>query len=281
MLEARLLEAFADMHPAQAARALESMPRADAAAVLEELSADAAGALLTAVASVSAANALQALPTTSAAEILSASRPDVAAAILRAMERPKRSPIVEALRPEAALQVKPLIHYASDTAGALLDPGVLAVHESITAEDAIERVRKEPEHALYYVYVVNDDQELVAVTNLRELMAARQGQPLSLLATRDVAFVPATASWQTIVAHPAWSRVHALPVLASDRRFLGVIRYEVARRLERRLIETRLESRGEETAAALGELYGIGLRGLVGWVASGLLGPSDSEGGPS
>jgi len=277
-LETRLLEAFVTVHPTPAARALELMPTSDAAEVMTELATDVLASVLPSVAPVSAANTLQLVPIHTAVDVLSATRRDVGAAILRAMGPAPRSAIMESLSNEAGRALRSLLRYAEGSAGALLDPQVLPVPETSSVAEALERLRKDPSRTSYYVYVVTDDQKLVGVTNLRELMAARPEQHLRLVAVRQVASLPAGASSKAIVAHPAWARFHALPVVEADGRFLGVIRYEVMRQLERRLVETQLEDHGVRTAAALGELYGLGLRGLVGWAASALLGPSETEG---
>jgi magnesium transporter len=184
--------------------------------------------------------------------------------------------VMESLGPEERKAMRGLLRYSEGTAGALMDPEVLAVAESVSAGDALERLRKSARHALYYVYVVSEDQKLAGVVNIRELMGARPDQLLGLIAVRTVESLPARASWESIVAHPAWKRVHALPVIETDGRFLGVVRYEAVRKLEERLAKTGLEDHGAQTGAALGELYGLGLRGLFEWAASVVLGSAES-----
>lgn len=278
-LEARLLEAFVSGHPAQTARTLESMPTSDAAEVMAELSDDVLAGLVPSMAPISAANTLQLLTIQRAARVLSETRSDVAAAVIRAMGAAQRTAILESLGTDAGRTVKPLLRYSERTAGALLDPRVLPVPDTVTAGEALERIRHHPRDALYYVYVVSDVQKLVGVTNLLELLAARTDQQLGLIAVRQVVSLTLGASWEAIVAHPAWDRFHALPVVEADGRFVGVVRYESIRDLERRLVETDLEDHGSQTAAALGELYGLGLRGLVEWAASAVFGSPEPEGG--
>jgi hypothetical protein len=70
-------------------------------------------------------------------------------------------------------------------------------------------------------------------------------------------------------------------VVDSNGRFIGALRYESVRELEERWLETRAEDHSAETASALGELYGLGLRGLFEWAASAVLGWSDQSRGGS
>ena len=81
------------------------------------------------------------------------------------------------------------------------------------------------------------------------------------------------------MVHPAWKRFHALPVIDTDGRFLGVVRYKSVRELEARFLETGFEDQGARTAEAVGELYGLGLRGMFESLVSALLGSDESQRG--
>lgn len=278
-LEATLLARFALAHPTEAARLLESKPFSDVASVLDDLPPDASVELLACLNPLSAAGALELIDVQRAASDLSRTRRDAAAAILRAMRLAPRSAVLDALPPGDRSALQRLLRYSEGTAGALMDPEVLSVDESASVGEALERLRRRPQHALYYVYVVDDAQKLVGVVNLRELMEARPDQPVGLRAVRPVESLPARASSASILAHPAWERFHALPVVEPDGRFLGVIRYEAVRQLERRSLETGFEDHAAETAGALGELYALGLRGLFEWGAAAVLGSDESRGG--
>jgi len=276
-LETELLNQFVLRRPAEAAYLLESMPADDAASVLANLGVEPLGLLLRRIAPLAGARALERVPPESAGRALSVTHNDAAAAILRTMSTIKRTAVVEALEPEAQRMIRRLLRYSEGTAGALMDPQVLSVGEQLSVASVLERLRQNPQHALYYVYVVDDDHKLVGVVNMRELMEARPDQRVGLLAVRTVESLSRGASTESIVRHPGWKRFHALPVVEADRRFLGVIRYESVRNLEHRMEAALLDDQGARTAAALGEVYGVGLRSLFDWVGSAFLGPEDSE----
>ncbi|NNK42287.1 MAG: magnesium transporter [Myxococcales bacterium] len=278
-LESRLLEAFADAHPAELARALESLSAENAAEVMGELAVDRLAELLLWFAPPSAAHSLELVEEKKAAAALSATRHDISASILRAMGGEPRSRVVELLSPAARKATKEVLRYAQDTAGAVMDPQGFAIAESVSAGDALARLRSAAKHALHYVYVVSEDQKLVGVVNLPELVAARPDQLLGLIAVRPVQSVSARATSKAILAHPAWRRFHALPVVESGGRFVGVLRYASIRKLEERMLDTEIQDHASQTAAALGELYGLGLRGLVEPAAAVVMGSGKAEGG--
>lgn len=278
-LESRLLEAFADAHPAELARALESLSAENAAEVMGELAVDRLAELLPWLAPPSAAYSLALVEVQKAAAALSATRHEIAASIIRAMGAEPRSRVVELLSPAARKATNELLRYVQDTAGALMDPQGLAIAESVSAGDALARLRGAAKHALHYVYVVSEDQRLVGVVNLPELVAARPDQLLGLIAVRPVQAVSARATSKAILAHPAWKQFHALPVVESGGRFVGVLRYASIRKLEERMLDTEMPDHASQTAAALGELYGLGLRGLVESAAAVVMGSGKAEGG--
>jgi hypothetical protein len=55
---------------------------------------------------------------------------------------------------------------------------------------------------------------------------------------------------------------------------LGAIRYEMVRRLERDLGRGAKQVDAQATAAALAELYGLGLGGIVEWASATVRGPA-------
>jgi magnesium transporter len=280
-LETALLTKFITDHSSDAARLVEPMASAQSAALLEELAPAVAVALLPRLAPTAAAAAMEQLAPERAAALLSEAPRDAAAVVLRAMRTDRRASVTTSMSPEALRALTPLLRFSAGTAGATMDSGVLSVIDTLCAGEVLDRLRAAPQRALYYVYLVDERQALVGVVNIRQLVEAPPDQPVSLVAVRPVESLPARASSESILAHPGWKRFHALPVVETDGRFLGVIRYKVARQLEERFLETRLGDRAGETASALGELYGLGIRGLFEWGASALLGSDEQSGGGS
>ncbi len=264
-LERQLLVQFATDHPAEVASALAAMSHREAALVLGDLAPAVAAGLLHFLPALSAALALEQLAAQEAAAILTAGRPDIAAAILRTMASKCRATVIACFPPRRQAAIASLLIYAEDTAGALMDPQVITAFEQEPVSQVLARIQRDPAHALYYLYVIADDQRLVGVVNMRELMGARPDTLLASVCTHQVASIAASATWQTAVEHPAWASVHALPVVDTADQFVGVLRYETVRALERRRARAAQTDSGLQTASALGELFGLGLRGVFHW----------------
>ncbi len=250
------------------------MEPSDLAAVLQALPRSSVGPILPLLAPLTTAHALESLDPPAAGAMLAAAPTAAAATIVRAMSSGRRASVLELLDTEQREALSVLLRYSPGTAGALMDPEVLSVPEDSTIGEVLASIRTSPQHSLYYVYIVDDEQKLIGVVSARDLVDARPDAPVGLVANRSVDSLPTRASSESIVGHPAWKRFHAIPVVETDGRFVGVIRYERLRELEDQLLGGSEEERSEETGAALAELYGLGLKGMIEWAASMLLGPA-------
>jgi magnesium transporter len=200
---------------------------------------------------------IRALPVDQAAALLRRAAP---ATVARLMQNGADDAARRALRR--------LLESEPNSAGALMDPLVLALPETIDVAAALERIRLEPEHAMYYIYVVDADGHLTGVVNVRGLMLSESDAPLRSIMRPKPDAIPAQAGREAIAGHPAWQRVHALPVVDRNGLLLGAIRYEIVRRLEVELgLSTRV-GRDRATAVALAELYALGLSGIAEFATS-------------
>jgi magnesium transporter len=223
-----------------------------AAAIVGHMMVSSGAAVLVAIDEDRATSILADLPIDHSAALLRRVPRDVAERII---ERAPRNVVTAALRM--------LVSYPEGTAGALVDPTVLSLPVDLACSEALERVRRSPAHATYYIYVVDRDQHLVGVLNLRELMLADGTEPLAKAMHTTVSRLRSDAGEDEILAHAGWREYHALPVVDADARFVGAIRYETVRRLEQGHVDERTQNPLLTTAMSLGELYWFSLRRVV------------------
>ena len=255
--------AFIDRHPADAARALDALAPDDAAAVVRAVTPEVAAAAIGQMTPSVAADLLSALGHGEGATILAVLDLDAAAAILRRMPPDAGEALLAAARPGDRHVLQRLISYPKDTAGALADPLILALPDDISVGEALRRVRAAPTNTIYYVYTIDRRRRLSGVVSLRDLMLASPTDSLRSIARQEVAQIPATADLTSIVAHPGWGEFHALPVVDHDGVYLGAIRYETLRRLEMEVQAGAERPTPVSVAVSLGELYWVGLSGLL------------------
>jgi len=274
-----LCRAFADAHPRDAAQVLERLPARDAAPLLDALPPYTSARVFDQMPPAAAADRLAAMQPPAAAALIAELRTDLAAALLRRLDAAVQSALLGMVPQAEAGLLRTVLRYPEGTAGALMDPRVMAVAEDATAGEALAQVRRSPGYILYYLYIVDRTQRLAGVVDLRELMLARPGEPLAGVMHRPVARLAAGMTRTAILAHPAWMNFHALPVVDERSALVGTMRYQTFRRLED---EARSVTRGTDAATAafaLGELYWLGLSGLLDGLASAVKGMPPHEGG--
>jgi magnesium transporter len=262
-LEEKLADDLIDRHPSDAAAVLETLDFADGSALLGRISPERATKVLRLTTAHSAAELLARMQPERASEIVGHLPLDVAVVYLRKIAEEVRNPILAATKALRARSIRALLQFAANTAGALMDPEVLAIREDLLVRDAIERVHASAENARYNVYVVDQDDRLVGVLNLRELLLAKPERPLSEITHGRVERIAANAGWRAIVDHPGWQIAHTLPVVdPGSGVYLGAIRYRTLRMLESR---DHSDARSADVAVgALGELFAAGVGGFIG-----------------
>lgn len=268
----RLVRQFAATHPAEAARVLDSQAPVGVAAILSRLPEEAAAAVLGQIAPASAALALEVVDPERGGLLLARLPAEVAAALLRRVPAASRERLLAHL--PGADRLRPLLVLPEDTAGALMDPKVLALPEDLDLDEVRRRLGRHAPHVALELYVVDREQRLVGVADLREVLDPSRRGPLAAV-VRAVEPLPARADLTAMSAHPGWTERGSLPVVDRSGTFLGAVRAERLRQRTHGVSPQR--SRVERDAVvALGELFWLGLSGAF----TGLARPQTPEDEP-
>lgn len=256
---------FVQDHPEEAAVVLEQLSFADAAALLAELDAEQGARVVARLSAALAVDCLRSLPDRLVAAVLNELPLDLGARILVRAGGETRETWLAGLSPERAEFLRRKLRYPPGTAGALVDPLVLALPEDLSVADAQKQLRRSAERAYYYLYVVDRDQRLVGALDIRELMLAEPKDTLGAVMHRDVQSVSAHADVAGVMAHPAWRDLDALPVVDAGGVFFGIIRH----RMLRQITGPAGDQEGQpmvRTLVSLGELYWSGLSAFLAGV---------------
>lgn len=260
-LESRLAEALMRSHPERAAGVLERLGREEAIGALAAGDPALAAGVMARLAPPLAGAVLAALEPPRVAEVLGALDLDVAARLARRLPEERLAPALERVPPRRERALRSLLRFPEHSAGALMDPNVLALPGTLTASEALARVKEDPESARYNLYVVDDAQKLEGVLTLRELFLAPPGARLADLMRRSPICLDAHDDRSHIVGHPGWREAHALPVVDEQGAYLGAVRYGTLRELEEELLRGRRED--GDVQDALGQLFAAGAGGLL------------------
>lgn len=277
--ERSLAEEFIGSHPAEAARVLERLPSVPLVNLLNELPAPVAAECLRALAVSKSAEILVETAPDRAGRIFEVLEPHDVAAMLRPMAPDQRDRLLAGAPAKVSETTRRLLDHPEGTAGALMDPRVPPLPADISVAEAKSLIRASSPHAMYYVYVVDRDNFLIGVLNLRQLMLTSSKQSLESLMRRPVSTLPSTADRAAILGHPGWRDLHALPVVDRSGRFLGVLRHETVRRLESEGRSSEPYQGAVGMALSFGELCWVTGGKIVGAMATLALAESDRRRG--
>lgn len=150
--------------------------------------------------------------------------PDEQAYIFRILPEQRAEELLRALKGEEGAQVEGLLRYRPDTAGGLMVPVFFAQREGTTAGEAIQALQSSGQDVdmPFYLYVINDYDQLVGVVSLRQLVIRPPGTPLSEIMTTDVLTVRPETDQEEVSRIVARYNIIAVPVVDENNRLVGI-----------------------------------------------------------
>jgi magnesium transporter len=268
--------AFGRKHPDRVAVIVETSSSEQLADFFERLPPEVSGPIAARATPNALAGAVAAMELDAGAELLAALNPRIAAAIARRLGEKVRRGLLGALSKRARGRIEQLLAYQPDQIASRVDLRAPSVARQASVEHALQVVREGADGALHYVYVVDEAQKLVGVCNMRELMSANPRDPVGDIMVRNPERLVADDPLDSLVVHPGWRKVHALPVVDGQGQFIGVIRYSGFRELEAEMGRSRSVGSEVETTAALAELFSLGASAMMQLGEVAVLGGRDT-----
>ncbi len=208
--------ALGDLTPQEALAVFACLDDARAADVLDELDSDLTHYFIDQVPSGRIADLLDRLPMDDAAEVIAEADADQSAQLLSDLT-------VKA--PGDAAEIRTLLGYAEDSAGRLMTDKFAAVPPTVTAAQVLQylRVNAHTLESVDAIYVIDDAQRLVGACSLRQVFTAGEWQTIQyFMDPHPVAVAPETDQADA-ARRIARYDLAAIPVVAPDRRLLGII----------------------------------------------------------
>ncbi|MGI6607000.1 MAG: magnesium transporter [Peptococcia bacterium] len=160
-----------------------------------------------------------------ASEILEEMPFDDAADLLGDLSDHEQNQYLSLFEKEDRQEVKELLTYAADTAGGLMTTEYVSIKEYFTAEQAIDTLREIAPDAetIYYVFVVNEQNQLVGVISLRELIIASPKTLIREIMHRKVVSVPVDMDQEEVARIVSKYDFLAVPVIDQNSKLLGIV----------------------------------------------------------
>jgi len=216
---------LAELHPADLATIIDQLAPKDRVGVLASLDDEAAADVFEEMEPDTQVEVLEDLEPARAADILEEMSPDDAADLVADLSDDAREEILAIMEREEAQELGELLRYPEDTAGGMMTTEHVAVHETLTAQQTIDELRKlEPDaETIYYVYVVDDEERLVGVLSLRDLIVAQPNTPISDVMIHDPVPVHVLDDENAVAEVVAHYNLLAVPVTDADGKLEGIV----------------------------------------------------------
>lgn len=158
-------------------------------------------------------------------DILNALTPDDRVQLLDELPGEVTRRLMESLDPRQLKETRQLLNYASETAGHFMTPEFVALRPEMTAQQAIDHLRRVPRttETLNVLYVVDAGGRLMHDLRLATLVRAAPEAHVGDLIERNLVSIPARTDREEVVrAFEKYDRV-ALPVVDDQGCMLGII----------------------------------------------------------
>jgi magnesium transporter len=218
-----LNQAFLLNFPKEAARKLETMMPQEAAKLLSDQSIYILLPVWKNLAPGLANNLLLQLPDAVAVKLLSSMEAGQCTTLLSRFEADRQEHYLALLNPGIAAELRELLEYPADSAGALMDTDIIAFNENLTVEAALKQLRNQRKKELHHLYLLNDDMLLQSQVAIQKVALADGNDLLSSLSTPLVAVVSALDPKSEVTEKLEKFKIDMLPVIDGNDHFVGII----------------------------------------------------------
>ncbi|KRM95016.1 magnesium transporter [Loigolactobacillus rennini] len=160
-----------------------------------------------------------------AAKVLTEMYTDNAVDILEHLDKPAINRLLTQMPRQSALNMRSLLHYDDQTAGAIMTTEFIAIAANQTLASAMYALREKAADAelIYYVYVMDTENRLVGIISLRDLIVNNQETMVYEIMNERVISVQVTDDQESVAQTIRDYGFFAVPVTDDSNRLLGII----------------------------------------------------------
>ena len=213
-------------HPADVAEILKAFGAKERAGVLgacsvKEKQADILGYLPSDL----AAQYILSIDVQEATLVLHTVPPDDLSDILECMPEDHRDRLLAMMKRSTRTEMEKIGQYEPSSAGGIMNPRVFSLSRDTTAAAAIEALRENHSdlEMVFYVYVINEVDQLLGVVSLRQLVTTHATTTLFELMTSEVISVDPEVDQEEVAKLSGRYGLLAIPVVDKSNKLLGIV----------------------------------------------------------
>lgn len=227
----RLSLQFLARHPDDAARDVERINSKDLVPFFAAIPTGTAAKILINMTPVHSIEILSALQLSTSISILETVPANVATALVRRMPVKLQKALLELAEREGQLEsVRILVKFPANTVGAIMEPQVLILHESMNADEVRHVLKFHLQQLPHEFYVVDQSYRLSGYVSASDLLLKDEFKSLAKLVRSFPHGIAARSRIDSAVANPGWLDRNHLPVVDDDGVLLGDLDRQVLQR---------------------------------------------------
>lgn len=213
------------LHPADAAEIVASLPEDYQKRIFETWDIPRAADAFQEMDENEQADIVDLLSTSLVSDIMEEMSPDDVADLLGGLDKHDAERILSAMDREEAAEALRLMQHKEDTAGGIMTPEFVALRKDMTAQESIDLLREKSPSAetIYYVFIVNKENQLVGVISLRDLIIAKPDQRIDEIMNPNVIYVDVDTDQEEVASIMSRYDLLALPVVDHEHHLLGIV----------------------------------------------------------
>jgi magnesium transporter len=217
---------FLDIHPGDQVEIFNMLNPDDKTEILSRLDILATAQLFNLQEDHETLEAAEALSIERLADVLDEMAPDEAADLLLDLPPEQAAEALDQM--EDREEVLPLLEYPDETAGGRMTPEFLSIRKTATSTEVIDQLReKKPDSEVpYYIFVVDQNNELVGVTGLRELVVSSAQTKIESFMDPEVISVDTWLDQEEVARVMVQYDLSALPVVNEGKQLVGVVTHD-------------------------------------------------------
>lgn len=221
-----LVQRYFETDPAGAAQSLEAMDEAEAVAAIRALPPALAAEAISRMQASHATSLVSVLPDDTVREIAQRLDAHRAATLMLHLNHERRESVLQMIQEKTRKRLRDLMDYPVNSAARIMRTEFLALRSGTKVREAIRKIRLQARRTAppSYLYVLDADDRLVGVVNMRDLLLGRADDTLEAVMLKDVFAVPAFMDREEIANQLAGRTFFAVPVVDPEQRMLGVVR---------------------------------------------------------
>jgi magnesium transporter len=224
--DSEIKELFAEVHFADIAEVLDEVNFEEAIYIIKLLDSEKTAEVLTELDEDTRENILENLSAKEIAEEVGEMDSDDAADIIGELSPERQKRVINALKDnDLAADIRELLSYADNTAGALMAKELVKVYETWTVAGCMRRIRGQAQEVtrVHSIYVVDLENKLVGRLSLKDLIIAKSDQKISDISKTTVDAVNVNENDEEVAKIMVKYDLEAIPVVNDNNVLLGRI----------------------------------------------------------